>query len=146
MLVQQCHSSIISYDFMDYSWLRLGLGVGKWSRLYFWIKMLFQGQQYMLGPRDTSNSAKSGRASVWVLTPQCSDGTLYCKKHRPLDETLNRGPDSPWSFKIPGCPSKKSKGVTQASWPNFPIGLWPSWPPNHPNTLIGFITLSPLHQ
>ncbi len=24
------------------------------------------------------------------------------------------------------------------------IGLWPSWPPNHPHTLIGFITLSPL--
>ncbi len=46
MLVQQCHSSMISYDFRDYSWL--GLGVGKWSRLHFWIKMLFQGQQYML--------------------------------------------------------------------------------------------------
>ncbi len=38
----------VSSDLRDYSWLRLGLGVGKWSRLHFWIKMLFQGQQYML--------------------------------------------------------------------------------------------------
>ncbi len=38
----------VSSDLRDYSWLRLGLGVGKWSRLNFWIKMLFQGQQYML--------------------------------------------------------------------------------------------------
>ncbi len=38
--------------------------------------------------------------------------------HRPSDETLNRGPDSLWSLKIPGCPSKKSRGVTLASWPN----------------------------
>ncbi len=30
------------------------------------------------------------------------------------DETLNRGPDSP---------SKKSRSVTLASWPNLPIGL-----------------------
>ncbi len=58
-------------------------------------------------------------------------GTLYCKKHRPSDETLNRGLDSSWSLKIPGCPSKKSRGVTPASWPNLPIGLWPSWPPNN---------------
>ncbi len=28
-------------------------------------------------------------------------GTLYWKKHRPSDETLNRGPDSLWSLKIP---------------------------------------------
>ncbi len=32
---------------------------------------------------------------------------------------LNRGPDSLWSLKIPGCPSKK--GVTPTSWPNFLI-------------------------
>ncbi len=50
VLVHLCHSSIIFSDFRDFSWLRLGLGVGvgKWSRLHFWIKMLFQGQQYML--------------------------------------------------------------------------------------------------
>ncbi len=48
MLVHQCHSSVISSDFRIYSWVRLGLGVGKWSRLHFWIKMLFQGQQNML--------------------------------------------------------------------------------------------------
>ncbi len=45
MLVHQCHSSIISSDFRYYSWLMLGLGVGKWSRLHFWIEMLSQGQQ-----------------------------------------------------------------------------------------------------
>ncbi len=60
VLVHQCHSSIISSEFRDYSWLRLGLGVEIWSRLNFWIKMLFQGQQNML---NTSNSAKSGRAT-----------------------------------------------------------------------------------
>ncbi len=59
--------------------------------------------------------------SVWFLMPQYSDGD------------------------IPGCPFEKSRGVTPASWPNFPISLGPSWPPNHPHTLIGFITLSPLH-
>ncbi len=42
---------------------------------------------------------------------------------RPSGETLNRGPDSLWSLKIPGCPSKKSRGVTPASRPNSPIGL-----------------------
>ncbi len=38
-------------------------------------------------------------------------GTLYSKKHRPSDETLNRGPDSLWSLKIPECPLKKRVGV-----------------------------------
>ncbi len=50
--------------------------------------------------------------------PSIVKGTLYWKKHRPSDETLNRGPDSLWSLKIPGCPSKKSRGVTPASWSN----------------------------
>ncbi len=36
----------------------------------------------------------------------------------------------------------KSGGVTPVSWPNSPTGLWPSWTPNHPHTLIGFITVS----
>ncbi len=48
MPVHQCYSSISSSDFRDYSWVRLGLDVGIWLRLYFWIKMLFQGQQNML--------------------------------------------------------------------------------------------------
>ncbi len=30
-----------SSDSRDYSWLRLDLDVGKWSRFKFWIKMLF---------------------------------------------------------------------------------------------------------
>ncbi len=38
----------LSVPIRDYSWVRLGLGVGIWLRLYFWIKMLFQGQQNML--------------------------------------------------------------------------------------------------
>jgi len=64
LLVHQCHSSIISSGFRDYSCLRLGLGVGKWSRLNVCIKMLLQGQQYMLiWPRNASNSVKSGRAT-----------------------------------------------------------------------------------
>ncbi len=42
-----CHSSIISSNFWDYSWVRLGLGVEKWSRFNFWINILFQGQQYV---------------------------------------------------------------------------------------------------
>ncbi len=50
-------------------------------------------------------------------------GTLYCKKHCPSDETLNRGPDSLWSLEIPGCPSKKIRGVTPGYWPNSPTGL-----------------------
>ncbi len=56
-------------------------------------------------------------------TPVLVKGTLYWKKFRLLGETLNRGPDSLWSLKIPGCPSKKSWGVTLASWSNSPIGL-----------------------
>ncbi len=63
----------------------------------------------------------------------------------PSSSSGHRGPDSLWSLKIPGCPSKKSRGVTPASWPNSPTGLWLSWPPNHPKSLTGFITLSPLH-
>ncbi len=38
--------------------------------------------------------------SVWVLMPQYSDGDTLLSK-RLSDETLNRGPDSLWSFKIP---------------------------------------------
>ncbi len=34
-------------------------------------------------------------------------------EHHPLDETLNLGPDSLWSLKIQGCPSKNSRSVTQ---------------------------------
>ncbi len=44
--------------------------------------------------------------SVWVLMPQVT-GTDTVKKHRPSNETLNRGPDSLWSLKIPGCLSKR---------------------------------------
>ncbi len=43
---------------------------------------------------------------------------LFMTTVYPSDETLNRGPDSLWSLKIPGCPSKISRGVTPASWPN----------------------------
>ncbi len=70
--------------------------------------------------------------SVCVLTPQCSVQGHYTVKGTVLL----------WSLNIPGCPSKKSRGVTLASWSNFPIGLWPSWSPNHPHILIGFTTVS----
>ncbi len=40
-------------------------------------------------------------------------GHYTVKEHHPLDETLNLGPDSLWSLKIQGCPSKNSRGVTQ---------------------------------
>ncbi len=36
-------------------------------------------------------------------------------------------------IKNPRMSFEKSRGVTSASWPNLPIGLWPSWPPNHPH-------------
>ncbi len=49
--------------------------------------------------------------SVWVLMPQYSDETLYCKKHRPSDETLNRGPDSV-VIKNPRMSFEKRRGVT----------------------------------
>jgi len=72
-------------------------------------------------------------------------GTLYCQK------ALSYGWDvKPRSWlsvviKIPGCPS--SRDVTPASWPNLLRGLCPSWPPNHPHTLIGSITVfSPVKQ
>ncbi len=39
------------------------------------------------------------------------------KKHCPSDKMLNRGAYSLWSLKNT----------------NLPIGLWPSWPPNHPH-------------
>ncbi len=68
--------------------------------------------------------------------PSVVTGTLYCKNHHPSDETLNRGPDSLWSLKIPGCPSKKSRGVTPAFWPNFLI-----LPPNHPHWLASSLRL-----
>ena len=74
--------------------------------------------------------------------PQYSDGDAILLSERRLsDETLNRGPDSLWSLKIPGCPSKKSRGLTPASWPNLPTGLCPSWPPNPPHIMIGTSSL-----
>ncbi len=63
---------------------------------------------------------------------------LDSSDHRTLSHN-----DSLWSLKIPGCPSKKSRDVTPASWPNSPIVLWPPRPPNHPHTLIGFRVSSP---
>ncbi len=88
---------------------------------------------------NANSKSRSGRFKNIVVPALIT--RVFRKSH-----PLNRGPDSLWSLKIPGCPSKKSRGITQASWPNFPIGLWPSWPSNHPHTLIGFITRCPLHQ
>ncbi len=58
----------------------------------------------------------------WLFTHYLT-GLEKCT-HTHTDDTLNRGPDSLWSLKITGFPSKKSRGVTPASWPNFPIGFW----------------------
>ncbi len=66
-------------------------------------------------------------------------GTLYCQKAPSFGWDVK--PRS-WLFvviKNPRMSFEKSRGVTSASWPNLPIGLWPSWPPNHPHILIGFI-------
>ncbi len=41
------------------------------------------------------------------IHPSIVKGTLYWKKHRPSDETLNRGPDSLWSLKIPDVLRKR---------------------------------------
>ncbi len=41
---------------------------------------------------------EGGAHPVWVLMPQYSDGDAILSK---MDETLNRGPDSLWSLKIP---------------------------------------------
>ncbi len=71
-----------------------------------------------------------------VLTPQYSDG----------DTVLYKAPSFGWDVKPRSWLSVVIKNPRMSFWPNFPIGLWPSWPPNHPHTLIGFITLSPLHQ
>ncbi len=51
---------------------------------------------------------------------------------------LNRGPDSLWSLKIPGCPSKKSRGETSASWPKF--AHWPMASDQHGLLII------PIHR
>ncbi len=62
-----------------------------------------------------------GAHPVWVLMPQCSDrDTILSKKHHPSDETLNRGPDSLWSLKIPGCLSKRVE-----VWPRHPGQICP---------------------
>ncbi len=65
--------------------------------------------------------------SVWVLMPQYSDG----------DTILSFGWDvklRTWLSVVIKNPRKsfeKSRG-NLASWPNFSIGPWPSWPLNHP--------------
>ncbi len=41
----------------------------------------------------------------------------------PSDETLNRGPDSLWSLKIPGCPSRRVEMWPRHPWPDSPTGL-----------------------
>ncbi len=59
--------------------------------------------------------------SVWVLTPQYSDGdTILSKKHCLSDETLIR---LSVVIKNPRMSFEKESGVTPASWPNSPIGL-----------------------
>ncbi len=72
-------------------------------------------------------------------------GTVYCQKAMSFGWDVKPRSWLSVVIKNPRVSFEKSRGVTSASWPNLPIGLWPSWPPNHPHTLIGFISLSPLH-
>ncbi len=55
--------------------------------------------------------------------PNVVTGTLCCKKHLPSDEMLNRSPDSLCSLKIPGCPTKKSRGCNPGILAKF--AYWP---------------------
>ncbi len=90
---------------------------------------LWYGQAYVMDNEHAGkgvSEAGSGCSpcGLWEsYLPSIVMGTLYCKKQRPSDKTLNQGPDFLWSLKIPGCTSKKSRGVTPASWPNPPTGL-----------------------
>ncbi len=120
-----------------HSKVRIGIIINvKRSEIIVITKLVFRNMLITLYNNSIdwipSRSGSGPESGLW-------EALLYCKKHCPSDETLNRGPDSLWSLKIPGCPSKKIRGVTPASWPT---GLWPSWPPNHPHTLISFITVS----
>ncbi len=82
--------------------------------------------------------------SVWVLTPQYSDGdTILSKEYRLSDETLIRGPGSLWSLKNPMALLVKSRGVTPGVLANFPpLALVNHGLPIIPIHLIGSISLS----
>ncbi len=78
--------------------------------------------------------------------PSVVTGTLYCKKAPSFGWNVKSRSWLSVVIKNPRMSFEKNRDVTPASSPNFSIGLWPSWPPNHPHTLIGFITLFPLQQ
>jgi len=93
------------------------------------------------GVSEASRGCWSGQyVCVGPNAPAKWQGHYTVKEHCPSDETLNRGPVSLWSLKIPGW-----KRVGVKAWhpgQNLPLDLCPSWPPNHPLVLIGFITVS----
>ncbi len=59
-------------------------------------------------------------------------GTLYCQKAPSFGWDVKQRSWLSVIIKNPRMSFEKSRGVTSASWPNLPIGLWP-WPPNHPH-------------
>ncbi len=60
-------------------------------------------------------------------------GTLYCQQAPSFGWDVKPRSWLSVIIKNPRMSFEKSRGVTSASWPNSPIGLWPSWPPNHPH-------------
>ncbi len=79
-------------------------------------------------------------------TPVLVMGTLYCKKHHLLDEMFNRDPDSLWSLKIPGCPSKKSRGVTGilTKFPHWPLTIIASYSSPYTDWLYHSVSSPPV--
>ncbi len=74
--------------------------------------------------------------SVWVLTPQYSDGETILSKAPSFGWDVNTRSWLSVVIKNTRMSFEKDRGVTPASWPNSPVGLCPSWPPNHPHTPI----------
>ncbi len=74
-----------------------------WSNLVSYIDTKLLLEEVLLRPAGVLTLW-----SVWVLTPQYSDGdTILSKKLCLSDEMSNRDPDSLWSLEIPGCLSKR---------------------------------------
>ncbi len=92
LLAKQCFGATYEPLFLVRSWC---FGCRK-------TKNRFETRLWLWTSTGTALVEKRLLWSVWVLTPQYSDGdTILSKEHRLSDDTLNRGPDSLWSLKIP---------------------------------------------
>ena len=77
-----------------------------------------------------------GRSSLWSKYPKCLSavmGTLWCRRWRLSEETLNRGPDTLWSLKIPLHSLQRVEG-SLVSWLNSQSDSL-NLPPNHPDSI-----------